>query len=175
VNEFARTLPGSFHGGSVEKIDEQYWLTLNEEVFRVDFLKQHPVNVHTPLDLEIVADEVKTRVPITRRSFSMPGVGFCRTFQGAAQVDLTCRAGLTRGLETAVRLEPSSGPPPIFATFMPPPIPWGLSPATELGSSNTSGVPSNSEFAFIPRRKLSEFQLTLDLRNLNLASYILPR
>jgi hypothetical protein len=166
--------PGSVFGGSVEKLDEQYWQTLNAGVFSLDFLKQHPVNLHTSFDLEIVSDEVKTRVPITRRSFSIPGVGLCRTFQGAAQINLTCRAGLTPGLETAVRLEPSNDCRSIFATFMPPSVPWGLSPATDLGSSSISAMPSGSEFAFIPRHKMSEFQITLDLYNLNLARYILP-
>jgi hypothetical protein len=62
----------------------------------------------------------------------------------------------------------------IVTTYRPHQIPWGLSPASDLGASTSLRAPSGFEYAFIPRRKITEFQSMLDLNNIHLADYMLP-
>jgi hypothetical protein len=46
--------PDTFFGGSVERIEGEYWQTMNLEASSVKTLKQQPVNLHLSFDLEIV-------------------------------------------------------------------------------------------------------------------------
>lgn len=87
------------------KMGVTYWQTLDLDPSKLDMLKQHPANLHTSFDLEIVSNEVETRVPVTRHSFFVSGVGRCVAFQITPYTRFACRAGLEPSIETAVRLD----------------------------------------------------------------------
>jgi len=159
---------------TVRRINSQYWLTTGLEASSIDILIQQPASVHATLELEIVTDEVKTRVPLVTRSLVVPDLGLCHIFHNPIQTRLLCRAGLEPSLETDVRLDSPGPEGGIVATYRPHQIPWGLSPASDLGASTSIGALSGFEYVFIPRRKITEFQLTLDLNNIRLADYMLP-
>jgi hypothetical protein len=166
--------PGSPLACAVRRIDNQYWLTTGLEMFSIDILRQQPVNIHATLEVEIVTDEVKTRVLLATRSLVVPDLGLCHIFHNPLQTQLMCRAGLEPSLETDVRMDSPATEGGIIATYRPHQIPWGLSPASDLGASGSFRAPSGFEYAFIPRRKITEFQLNLDLNNIRLADYTLP-
>ena len=170
---------GGFVVGEVQRIREpysqsdEYWQTMHLDIPSLNLLKQQPVDMHSSFELEIVADEVETTVPVTVRSVMVPGLGLCHTFEDPAQVQITCRAGLTPSIETAVRLNGPEAPP--LAAFMEHSLPWGLSPTSEVGSASFSPVSPGAKFEFIPRRKVAKFRRTLEMQRVQLANYILPR
>jgi hypothetical protein len=166
--------PGAPLACAVRRIDTQYWLTTGLKMSNIGVLIPRSVNVHATLELEIVTDEVKTRVLLATRSLVVPDLGLCHIFHNPLQTQLLCRAGLEPSLETDVRVDSPATEGGIVATYRPHQIPWGLSPASDLGASSSLRVPSGFEYAFIARRKITEFQLALDLNNIRLADYRLP-
>jgi len=167
--------PGEVMMGTVERNADAYWQSLNLPVANVKVLKNQPSNLHATFDLEIVSDEVKQREPLTKHSFFVPGVGLCYVFTDTPQTQFACRAGLGPSTETSVRLDSNVPADQPFMDLPQHSVPWGLSPITDHGSSAFSDVQQGSLLAFIPRPKFTEFQRTLDLRNIQLANYMLPR
>ena len=174
AGEIAWQEPEAVTIGSVERIGDDYWQTMNLRTSRLDILKRQPSNLHASLDLEIVGDEVEQRESLTRHSFFVPALGFCHILDTAIS-NLTCRAGLGKSTETSVRLDTHLTPGRVLATFTPQSIPWGLSPTSDLGTVGFSDAEPGAQLAFIPRRKIAEFQRTLNLPNFQLAKYMLPR
>ncbi len=166
---------GTVLGTSIEKVGDVYWQTMDLEMSKLNILKQRTANLHTSFDLEIVTDEVQTRVPVAQRSFFVPGPRFCRTFETATQTQFACREALNPSLETTVRLDSREGPGQVIGSFEPNSVPWGLSPTTDLRAAAFSSGQTGSEFAFIPRGKIAELHRTLDAHNLQLTNYILYR
>jgi hypothetical protein len=166
---------GSPHSGTIERDGDDYWLSINLSGIRLDDLTQHPVNIRSSCDLEIVTDEVETRVPVTRHSFFVRGVGLCHVFRDTPTTQLTCRAGLEPSFETTIRLDSHKDPGQIVATIRPNQIPWGLSPTSDLGNAVSPYVPVGAEFALIPRHKIARFNQTLDMQNVQISKYILPQ
>lgn len=164
---------GGFVASSLQGNGDDYWQMLDLEASKLYILKQHLANLHTLFDLEIVGDEVETRVPLTKRSFFVHGLGLCFAFQGTAQKQYACRAGLEPSVETTARMDSPNGPLPI-GPFPRHSIPWGLSPTTDLMSFSFSSAQQGSELVFIPHRKIAQFQRTLDAQNVQLTNYLLP-
>ena len=167
--------PGTSVVGAIEQIRNEYWQTLNIQQSSAKLLRQQFADVRSRFDLEIVSDEVVTRVPLHVRSFSLGGVRTCHSFSSDLMLQLVCRAGLEPTQETAVRLDSPDGHGQIAGVLMERSIPWGLSPVSDDVVGSFSDVKPGSEVAFIPRRRLVTFQRTLDLRNVQLAKYMLPR
>jgi hypothetical protein len=140
---------------------------------RLERLKQQPANMQTSIQFEIVSDEIETKVPVTKRSFFVPDVGLCHTYDEFGRIQLTCRAGLELNVETAMRIDPGS-PDVFIADFPKQSLPCGLNPTADSGAAMVSNLPPNPQFAFIPRRRIAAFERTLDLHNIRLTDYIVP-
>ncbi len=162
--------------GELERINNDYWLTLNFDKSRFNMLRQQSVNLRASFELQILNDTVETIVPFAESSFRVPDLGFCRiAAQDPEQPQLTCRAGLTHPVEVDVQSDSSRIPGQIIAGFPKSSIPWGLSPASDLGTPNLAEVQPGSQLEFIPRRNIADLRLALDFRDVLLARYIVPR
>ena len=160
---------------TVERFDGMYWLSLNVPASNIAVLKQQPSSLRATFDLEIVSDEVRKKEPLTKHSFFVDGVGLCYVLPDTLGAHFACLAGLGASIETSVRLDSDLPAGQPFATFPEHTVPWGLSPVSDVGSSTFSDVQPGSVLVFIPRTKVKEFQRTVDLRNIQLANYFLPR
>jgi hypothetical protein len=169
--------PGSIVVGSIEKVGDDYWQSLEMNASEIGILRQQPVNLRTSFDLEIVADTVERKESLVLHSFFVPSLGRCQVVANDPQMQLTCRVGLEDSVETTVRLDLPHGPRQSIGTFVPDSMPFGLSPTSDLGvvSFPVSSLPSDAEIAFIPRRKIAAFQRSLNLEHVQLSDYFLPR
>ncbi len=162
-------------GGSVERFGGDYAEILDLETVRLNMLKQRQASLRGCFHFEIVRDRVEATAALTSHSFFVPDVGLCHVFVNASQTDLTCRAGLEPSVASTVAWDPPHGPRPSAYTFGESSLPWGLSPTDDLGTADFVDTPPGSKLAFIPRHKVAEFQRTLELRDAQLAKFIVPR
>ncbi len=110
-------------------------------------------------------------VPVTKPSFFVPGVGVCHSNLDVPQFQMACRAGLTPRPAIVVRLEPPVVPEDVVASFPKYSTPWALSPTTDLHVVPFAVEQTSARLAFVQRRKLAVFRITLDLKDIHLADY----
>ncbi len=172
-----RTWPGhdGFYGGSLDEKGGRYWQTMLLEKNTFNQFKEEPVSLHISYNLDVLKDELETTIPVTKPSFSVPGVGVCHSNLDVPQFQLICRAGLTHRPEMVVRLEPSPGPDNVVASFPAYSMPWGLSPITDLHVTPFSVEQTSARLAFVRRLKLGSLRRTLEMENVRLADFVQTR
>jgi hypothetical protein len=160
--------------GFVERIGGEYWQTLNLRRTEFEEIKQQAASWHAIFTLEVVSDEVETRMPLNRGEFVVPNVGLCRVFRGAFpdfRRELACRVGLTKTVESFVSLGTAADQTRISATSGIDSVPWGLTPTTQTVTLDFSNE-DVTELAVIPRRKLAEFRRIIDVAGVRLGDYV---
>ena len=163
---------GSLVAGTLENIDGEYWQTITVYGHSLNRLPRESADFHLSLDLEPVTDQPQKSVPIEQRAFVVPGFGQCRASGDAYDPRFTCRLGLDSATEMTVRLQPLEERRPLPDSFLPPSVPLGLSPTTDLDFSLGQGSRPGSRLVFIPRHKMAAFHRTLNLHDVDLGRYI---
>ena len=167
--------PGYIWGGQVERIANEYWLTMSFDRLSFNTIQQQLVDLHTIFELQVVNDVTETTIPLTRTSYLVPNVGLCHVISDARQSFFTCRAGLTHPIQVDLRSNSSRVPGQVIAVLPEAIIPWGLSPTNDLGSPTLLDVQPGSTLEFVPRRKLADLYRTRDWQNIQLTKYIVSR
>ncbi|MGA7411544.1 MAG: hypothetical protein WBW33_13770 [Bryobacteraceae bacterium] len=165
--------PGISYFGSIERLGGDYFQSMNLPRPLIEALKGQPANIQTAFELEIVTDEIRQREPLKPHVFKVAGLGLCLVIPDS--VALTCRAGLGDSTETVARLDSAPDLAPPAASFGPHTIPWGLSPTSDLGVSSFPTVPLDAQLVFIPHRQITRFGRTLDLHDVRLVDFLVPR
>jgi len=137
-------------------------------------------SIHTSFRLELVTDTVEARQRLSERSFLIPGIGACRPFRDSGappgapeQIGISCTAGLAPTTETAVQLDASPNPDALVGTLRAVrDVPWGLNPVSPEGIFAPTFRPG-TVLAFVPRRKVAEFDATLDAADVPLKKYVM--
>lgn len=173
---------GMKFGSTVEGSGAQYWQRLLWREPWLSRLVGQTVNLQTTFDFEVVTDEVKEIVPVTTEAFRIAGVGLCRARRWYDTLYFTCRAGLDPSIETTVQIpgtETMRIPGADTSKFGPAPLhrrsqPWGLSPASDIGTMTIPNISPNSQFEFRPRNRVAAFQQELDLKDISLSGSASP-
>jgi hypothetical protein len=114
----------------------------------------------------------------------VPNIGRCHLLHGPIHDFLTCRRGLKESVETSVflvspraeRLFPNDrwhawsllADVPAFA------VPWLLSPTSQTLSSDFGELQADSAIVAIPRRRVAEFQRSIEANGIDLTKYMPP-
>lgn len=139
--------------GSVRGYGGNYW---------VDLFVPEKKNRFLRTEEQVFNDKAEATIPLDKNSFLAPELGRCEVFASSFERYITCRAGLDSTLETKVDAGKMTDSVPRLG------IPWGLSPLTTTFFAGFTSDDHVSEITIIPRRKLAEFERTLDVENLRL-------
>lgn len=159
---------------SIERRGDQYWQALETEIGFLDALKSQAASVQSSLQLRLVTDTVQSSVPVTKRSFRVPNLGRCYSYEMLGTTQLACRAGLSFQ-NMSVRIDNGVGTKLVIADFSKSSLPFGLSPTFNLQAGPVSTAKRDAHFEFVPRRELVRFQRNLSFRGIDLSTYVVGR
>ncbi len=159
--------PGWLPATFIERSMGEYWQRMGLDVSMLDALKNREINIESSLHLTLLTDKIQTSVPVAERSFWVPNLGHCDSYQALAMTTVACRVGPSF-IAMTLRYDEGSFERSIVPGFAQPALPWGLSPTRDLQGGSATDLKPNATFDFIPRREILSFDKALSLHNLHL-------
>jgi hypothetical protein len=169
---------GAEFASSVDRFGgASYYSTMHLPGLARATLDELRASIHTTLRLELVTDTVEAKQRLSERSFMIPGIGTCRPDVRdpgtPGQIGILFIAGLAPTTETAVRLDASPNPDALLGVVRAVrDVPWGLNPLTTQRIVAPQ-VRLGAVLAFVPRRRVAEFDTTVDASDVPLKKYVM--
>lgn len=154
-------------GVSLDRIDGSYWQTMSIERNLLKAVTNAPVDLHTWwTSLEVVTDKVTDHIDTKNAVLFETNLGICRTYDDLGSEAMSCKKGLEPRVGAAV-----ADHGVLLGESARVGIPWGLSPTSTTFADRWNPGSDGTELMVIPRRRLGEFQRSLELSGVDLNKY----
>jgi len=125
------------------------------------------------LRFELLTDQPDATIDVKKPIFFAPHLGLCRVLSNEMGEWIVCRRGLEDDVETTATIRYTGNT--VTTTSIPAEaLPPGLSPTTQTIAAIPPDYKAPTQITTIPRRKLAEFQRSIDLSGVPFGKYVVP-